>query len=117
MGDLLCFWGVSFTLTKVSEERVSMLTPLVARQPREQPKGVPMGWALSPPTQRDQLPFLELPPDKQEPNLHVLVLQLLIMPCTGPQKWSLLQKQDGDDDEREQHQKCQEEGKATPYQC
>lgn len=31
--------------------------------------------------------------------------------------WSLLQKQDGDDDEREQHQKCQEEEKETPYQC
>lgn len=33
-------------------------------QPREQPKGVPVGWALPPPTQQDQLPFPELPPDE-----------------------------------------------------
>lgn len=89
--ELLCFWGVSLTLTKVTEERMSKLTPLATMQPSQGAAkgawGVPVGWALSPPTQRpprDQLPFPEPLPEKQEPNLHVLVLQLLIMPCTRP---------------------------------
>lgn len=58
--ELLCFWGASLTWTKVTEERVSKLNPLVAMQPRqgraEGAQGVPMGWALSPATYPAQGP-------------------------------------------------------------
>jgi len=98
MGSFSAFGDVSLALMKVTRgESIPHwpeFIPLVAGCPSQ---GAVRGWGspgaslwggqVAPSTQkplRGQLPFPELLPEKQEPNLHVLVLQLLIMPCTRP---------------------------------
>lgn len=93
-GTFSAFGAVPLALTKVIWEREHPLLTQIpptgdqAAKPRcGHPRVVPLGWPVVRPAMqlpRGQLPFPELLPEKQEPNCHVLVLQLLIMPRTRP---------------------------------